>query len=144
MENWGLVEFVVFGVVFGLAFGVTFGFVWSKVYRKKDKEVNTHPEFETLARKFFEEHPQIPHSWRHIRGRCGDSRTDVVCWPDTSYEVFATLRDYQIAVGTAGSHTDFEDFGRDLTDEQLAREAFSHFLDLIRQIGSKVGGKHDA
>jgi hypothetical protein len=84
------------------------------------KEVDTHPEFETLVRKFLEEHPEIPHSWRHIRGRWGDSRTDVVCWPQTGYEVFATLRRYQIAVGTGDSHADFEDFGRGLTDEQLA------------------------
>jgi len=95
------------------------------------KKVDTHPAFEAMAREFLAVQPEIPHTWRQIEGRW--SRTDLVCWPDTANEVFATLRNAHITVGTNNDDTDFEDFGRGLTDEELAREAFSLFVDLIRQ-----------
>jgi hypothetical protein len=49
----------------------------------------------------------------------------------------------QITVGARGSDTDFEDFGRNLSDDQIAREAFGQFLKLLSESGIVSGG-HDA
>jgi hypothetical protein len=42
----------------------------------------------------------------------------------------------QLVVGlTKGEHHDFEDFGRDISDEDLAREAFDRLVALLREHG---------
>jgi tetratricopeptide (TPR) repeat protein len=87
---------------------------------------DTHKPFEALAREYLERHSEIPRRWLQKRDIAG-GRKDLVCWPGTGHEVFASLRRHQITVGAAGRHTDFEDFGRGLSDDELAREAFADF-----------------
>ena len=91
---------------------------------------STHKKFEILGREFLSRHPGVPHSWQEVRDVAG-GRTDLICWPDTEAEVFASLTDYQITVGTRGSDVDFETFGRDMTDEDLAREAMGALESLV-------------
>jgi hypothetical protein len=89
--------------------------------------------FESLARDFLVAHPEIQHEWREARS--GD-RLDLICGVGTATEVFASLLGYQIALGlTLGEHEDFEDFGRGLAEEEVAREAFARFTDLLRLHG---------
>jgi hypothetical protein len=54
-------------------------------------------------------------------------------------EVFVSLNDGQIAVGAGKSHDDFEDFGRGLTDEQVAQRAFARLVGLLKEHGY-IGG----
>ena len=96
-------------------------------------------EFERLANEFFGRHPEIAHEWRLTRSRLSGF-TSLLCGIDQPNEVFASLdRGGQIAVGvTNGDHQDFEDWGRDVSDEQVAREAFDHFVALLRAHGHLV------
>ena len=92
--------------------------------------------FESLARSFLTEHPDVRHEWREVKDRFWGDRTDLVCGSGTPNEVFASLLGYQIAVGlTNGDHQDFEDFGRGLADSEVAREAFEYFVGLLRHHG---------
>ena len=91
--------------------------------------------FESLARGFLADHPEISHEWHTVKSWGGD-RLDLVCRLGTQNEVFASLFGYQIAVGvTNGRHRDFEDFGRGLPEEQVAQEAFDEFVNLLRDRG---------
>jgi len=92
--------------------------------------------FERLARGFLATHPQIKHEWRPVAKWHG-TRTDLVCAPGLPNEVFASLLGHQIAVGAtaATDHEDFEDFGRSLSDDQVAQEAFDCFVALLREHG---------
>jgi hypothetical protein len=93
--------------------------------------------FERLARDFLSVHSLIRHEWRDVKEWWG-SRRDLVFPPPAPEvpEVFVSLMDYgQIAVGTGQSHDDFEDFGRGLTDEQVAQEAFDRLVELLRGNG---------
>ena len=96
--------------------------------------LDTHREFEELASEFLAAHPEISHDWRQIRGAWG-GRTDLVCEPGSPREVFASLTDYQITVGADSGSTDFEDFGRGLSQREIAQEALSHFVSLLRERG---------
>src|SRR5688500_12810201 len=94
----------------------------------------TDAAFETLARDFLTRHPEVEREWRDIKGWLS-SRTDLVCGAGQANEVFASFnRGGQIAVGATvtGDHDDFEDFGRGLSDEEVAREAFARFVGLLR------------
>ena len=93
---------------------------------------STHKQFEILARDFLSRHQSVPHSWREVRDVAG-GRTDLVCWPDTESEVFASMTDYQITVGTRKNAEDFETFGRDMTDDDLARVALDALKSLINK-----------
>ena len=95
--------------------------------------LSTHRSFEKMAREYLAEHNDIPHKWREIHDVSG-GRTDLVCWPDTSEELFASLTEYQITVGNSGSTEDFEKFGRKISDEELAGEAWAQFMALITEI----------
>lgn len=91
--------------------------------------------FEHLARELFVAYPEIQHEWREIRSRDGE-RLDLICGVGLPNEVFASLLGYQIALGrTAGEHEDFEDFGRGLSDEDVGREAFARFVEVLRENG---------
>jgi len=103
--------------------------VWLQVHK-----IDTHVEFEAVGRKFLAEHPEIRHEWRQI-SEFADSRTDLVCEPGSDHEVFATLRSWQIVIGTKNEDTDFEDFGRGLSDKAIALEAFEHFVALLKRNG---------
>jgi len=96
--------------------------------------VSTHRSFAKMAREYFAQHTGVPHTWREVHDASG-GRTDLVCWPDTSDEVFASLTDYQITVGSRDSAEDFEKFGRSLSDEELAREAWARFISLVAERG---------
>ena len=90
-----------------------------------------------LARQaFLAQHPTIPHEWRDVASRWSGSRRDLVCGPGQTNEVFASLLGPQIAIGaTRGEHEDFEDFGRGLSDEEVAREAFNRFVEILTEAG---------
>lgn len=94
----------------------------------------THDEFEKMAREYFAQHPEIPHAWSEISDASG-GRTDLVCWPGTSQEVFASLSESQISVGSSENTEDFESFGRDLSAKELANEAWTLLESLIRKRG---------
>jgi hypothetical protein len=93
--------------------------------------------FERLARDFLAQHPSIRHQWRPIRDRLWGDRLDLVLEPGSAAmpEVWASLREGQIAVGAGGSHDDFETFGRRISDEEVAQEAFVRFVALLRAHG---------
>jgi hypothetical protein len=92
--------------------------------------------FERLAKAFLSYHPEVAHEWRQVKSRVDGDRIDLVCGAGSPNEVFASLLGYQIALGlTQGEHQDFEDFGRGLTDEQLAAEAFERFINLLDSYG---------
>ena len=97
----------------------------------------TDSSFEQLARAFLGDHPSLACEWRSVKELLW-SRTDLVCGADTPNEVFASFnRGGQIAVGATvtGDHEDFEDFGRDMSDDKIAREAFDRFVELLREYG---------
>ena len=102
------------------------------------RTLETNREFEALARAFLAQRPEIPHEWREIRDAWWGGRTDLVCYPGERREVFASLTETQITVGSKEGETDFEDFGRSLGAAQLAAEAFARFEDLLSRVG------HDA
>ena len=95
---------------------------------------STHEEFERMAREYLAQHPDIPHMRREIQDASG-GRTDLVFWPGTSLEVFASLTESQITVGGGNTAEDFESFGRGLSDKELAREAWALLESLIRRRG---------
>jgi hypothetical protein len=98
--------------------------------------LDTHCEFEALARGFLAEHPEIRHEWRPVPNFFYGGRTDLVCYPGELHEVFASLTKSQITIGSGAGETDFEDFGRGLNPAELAAEAFSRFTYLLS--GSKA------
>lgn len=92
--------------------------------------------FETLAVEYLSKHPGIPHEWRDVPGRFQGARRDLVCAPGQPNEVFASLLGGQIAIGIAGGeHEDFEDFGRDRSATAVAQEAFTRFVERLREAG---------
>jgi len=99
------------------------------------RTLDTNREFEAIARAFLSKHPEIRHEWRQIRDAWG-GRTDLVCYPGEPREVFASLTETQITVGSGGDETDFEDFGRGLSPAQLAAEAFARLEHLLAKIGT--------
>jgi len=92
-------------------------------------------EFESLARDMLSRNPDIGHEWRPQTSRLSGDRLDLVCSPGTDDEVWASLRQGQIAVGDNRSHTDFEEFGRGLSALDIAKEALEHFRGLLQQHG---------
>ena len=94
----------------------------------------THDEFEKMAREYLAHHPDIPHAWSEIQDMSG-GRTDLVFWPGTSQEVFASLAESQITIGSGEQSEDFESFGRDLSAKELANEAWALLESLIRKRG---------
>jgi hypothetical protein len=92
--------------------------------------------FESLATHFLSRHPEIPHEWRRVKDPVWGERTDLVCGIGTPNEVYASLLGYQIAVGaTSGDHHDFEDYGRGLSDSDVAKQAFDRLTELLRLQG---------
>ena len=90
--------------------------------------------FESLARDMLARNPAIKHEWRPIDSRSSGDRLDLVCNPKTANEVWATIRDGQIAVGDRESHHDFE-LGRRLSESAVAEEAFGYLVTLLRAHG---------
>jgi hypothetical protein len=91
--------------------------------------------FQSLAKTFFLEHPNIAHEWRTVKGRLSGDRVDLVCAPGAANEVYASLMSGQIAVGDRADNTDFADLGRGLASEETAREAFNNLVELLRRHG---------
>lgn len=92
--------------------------------------------FANLATLFLAQHPEVPHEWREVKSRIWGERVDLICGAGSPSEVYASLMDWQIAVGVAtGDHDDFEDFGRGLSDEVVAAEAFGRFVELLTKHG---------
>jgi hypothetical protein len=100
-------------------------------------------EFERLARAYLDAHPDLPHEWRNIESWDGgrvDSwdggRVDLICGVDRPNEVFVSLNGGQITVGvTKREDTDFEDWGRPMSEADVAREAFEYFVEVLRREG---------
>ena len=94
--------------------------------------LDTNREFEALVRPYLAANPRIRCEWRQIRGVVSGGRTDLICYTDRGAEVFASLSRVQITVGCGGESTDFEDFGRGLSDAAVAKEAFEKFVRLLQ------------
>jgi hypothetical protein len=98
--------------------------------------LSKNSEFETLARQFLAAHPEIRHEWRQIRGifGWGVARTDLLCEPGAEREVFVSLHGSgQITVGAKSEDTDFESWGRKMSQAEVEREAFSFFIQLLER-----------
>ena len=107
--------------------------------------LDTNPEFESLARSFFAQHAGIRHEWCQVRSAWSGGRTDLLCEPGGNLEVFASLTGGHITVGTSEQRTDFEDFGRGLSNQQLAEEAFAKFVGFLKGKGIfSEASEHDA
>jgi hypothetical protein len=86
--------------------------------------------FEKLAEAFFCAHPEIPHARREIPSLLAGGATVLACHPGSPREVSASLTSHQISITAAAEQRDFEDFGRGLSQEQVAAEAFEYFASL--------------
>ena len=91
--------------------------------------------FEAVAKAFFRDHPEITNEWRTVKSRWWGDRIQLVCAAGSSHEVYASLKGGQISVGDRDDHYDFEDFGRNIPDEEVALEAFNHLVELLSQHG---------
>jgi hypothetical protein len=97
--------------------------------------------FANLASAFLAEHPEIRHEWREVRSHIWGDRVDLICGVGSPSEIYASLLDWQIAVGVSnGDHDDFEGFGRGVSEAAVAAEAFEQFVTLLRRHGHLVGG----
>jgi hypothetical protein len=105
--------------------------VMSRFFQSADTDL----AFESLGRQFLSLHPEIQHEWRNIQSFWDGGRTDLVCAPGQANEVFASLRSWQITIGSHGNHEDFEAWGRKVSSEHVAREAFNFFVELLRKNG---------
>ena len=94
--------------------------------------METHREFERLASGFLERHPELKYEWREIKDVAG-GRTDLIISPGQESEVFASLRDGQIVIGTRTQTRDFETFGRKISQEELAAEALRQMELFVRE-----------
>ena len=108
--------------------------------------LSKNTEFESLARQFLAAHPEVRHEWRQIRGLFGwgVARTDLLCAPGEDREVFASLNGGQITVGTKSEDTDFESWGRRISQAQVEREAFTFFVQLLERKGIVGSSEHVA
>lgn len=91
--------------------------------------------FESLVRDMLARNPTIKHEWRPVNSPWSRDRLDLVCDPGTENEVWATIRDGQIAVGNRQTHDDFEQFGRQLAESAIAEEAFENLVARLRAHG---------
>lgn len=89
--------------------------------------------FQALASRFLAAHADVPHQWRTVSSKVWGDRVDLICGDGSKPEVWASLRSTQIAIGSGDGHTDFEDFGRNLSAEALGAEAFSAFRQLLEK-----------
>jgi hypothetical protein len=94
--------------------------------------------FEQLARDYLLQHPEVPHEWREIKSWNG-ARLDLICGVGRPNEVFVSLNGGQITVGvTKREDSDFEDWGRAMSEADIAREAFDYFVQVLRREGYVV------
>ena len=108
--------------------------------------LSKNTEFESLARQFLAAHPEVHHEWRQIRGLFGwgVARTDLLCAPCEEREVFASLHGGQITVGNNSEDTDFEPWGRNMSQAEVEREAFAFFVQLLERSGIVASPEHVA
>jgi len=95
------------------------------------QRLDTNREFEALARPYLSKHPSIRHEWREVPSAMWGGRTDLICYTEGGAEVFASLTSSQITVGAGDDASDFEDFGRGLSEASVAKEAFERFVALL-------------
>ena len=82
-------------------------------------------EFRRLFGAVAVRNPALVHEWRDKSSSTWGRRLDLVCAAGTPSEVYATVFESSVAVGDATGHTDVEDFGRGLSDGEIAQEATS-------------------
>lgn len=97
--------------------------------------VDTNLEFEYLVRPFLAQRSEIPNEWKKVSSGWWGGRTDLVCTAREPSGVYATLSRNQITIGTINQDRDFESFGRQMTEGQVAKEAFDYFVALLHQSG---------
>ncbi len=91
--------------------------------------------FQSLAERLLAKNPDIHHEWRLIPSAFWGDRIDLVCDPESDHEVFATLRPDEAVVGDKVDREKFQDFDGSSSGSALAKEAFEHFVDLLRNHG---------
>jgi hypothetical protein len=97
--------------------------------------VSVKRSFRELAQELMAANPAIAHEWCDVPSAVAGDRTDLICGGKTPREVWVSLRDDSIAVGAGSRHTDFESFGRKISVDQIAKEAFAEFVKLLRDNG---------
>ncbi|GEM_PF-5079354 len=93
---------------------------------------NANSTFEMLVDEYLTTRPDIPHKWETSESSVWGHRKDLIC--GTSPEVWASLTEVQISIGRAGEHVDFESFGRKISAEQVASEAFEYFKTFLNDV----------
>ena len=99
-------------------------------------QTELHP-FERVVRAYLAAHPSIRHEWHDRTSKWWGDRREIDLLPSREGmpSVWASFWEGQITVGFGDQHTDFETFGRKISEEQLAQEAFSYFLELVSDKG---------
>jgi hypothetical protein len=92
-------------------------------------------EFRRLFGALAERISALRFEWRDKSSLMSGPRLDLVCAVGTPAEVFASIFESSVAVGDLSGHTDVEDFGRDLSDSELADEAFRLLEQKLEQHG---------
>jgi hypothetical protein len=86
--------------------------------------------FERLVRAELANRPGVPHEWRRVHDGAGERR-DVVCYPGSATEVWASIRSDSVAVGSGAGHRDYEDLGHRASTDQIAIDAVRRFGELL-------------
>lgn len=103
--------------------------------------MDTHREFEMLARDYLRRNPGIQHEWHRIDDQSSDGRTDLICAPDSENEVVATLRRDLIVIRHKDERIDFEDSARELPPLRLATKALARLIRLLDERGDASTGE---
>lgn len=92
-------------------------------------------EFRRLFGALAERTPALRFEWRDKSSLVSGPRLDLVCAGGTPAEVFASVFESSVAIGDLFGHTDVEAFGRDLSDGELADQAFRLLEQKLEQHG---------
>jgi hypothetical protein len=90
--------------------------------------MNTGRLFEVKVRAFLGQHPGLRHEWRTVSSLLSGERLDVI-FKTRAADIWATIREDQIAVGLGPDHEDFE--ANDSTIEGTAEKAFGRLKQLL-------------
>ena len=88
--------------------------------------------FERQVKSWLASHPEVPHEWRCSRDLAGE-RIDLVCFPQSGKEVWATLRTDAVAIGAGSVHEDFETAIQGGSTTNVVADACRYFVGLIHE-----------